>query len=50
MVVSELEKKIDFLKTDHDKGKEILHQLLMHKENDQSRTSYPEIQKLKEEI
>lgn len=43
MVVSEYEKKIDALKTQHDKGKEILHQLTSQRENDLSRANFPEV-------
>ena len=43
MVVSDYEKKIDALKTEHDKGKDILHSLASQMENEQSWANFPEV-------
>ena len=49
MAVSDYEKKIDSLKTEHDKSRDILHSLIMQRDNELSRTSFPEQQKLLED-
>jgi len=38
------------LKQDHDNHKEMLHQLMMNKDNANAKASYPEASKLNEEI